>query len=161
MNTIDGILYVSESGRGFVVAGERGRFVITAAHCLPCLPPSDLGLGSDSDDRTYVKLLGRLGGLCDVWAECLYADPVYDLAALGSPAHQAFGDQAEAYEALVKSVPLTITDLRLARERKPSGVTIRTSSGPITKRPREMLSLPKWEGTARLLSLDAMPADSP
>lgn len=49
---------------------------------------------------------------------------------------------------------LTIAGLRFARERKPSAATSRTSSGPVTKPPREMLSLPKCEGTARLLSLD-------
>jgi hypothetical protein len=45
-------------GRGFVVEGWD-RYVITAAHCLPHLPPPASFLGAN--ERTYKALLGPLG----------------------------------------------------------------------------------------------------
>jgi hypothetical protein len=92
------------SGRGFVVA-SRGyldreeRIVITAAHCLPVLPPCHPG--SYLKERTYQALLGPLEVEPTVWAECLFADPIADVAVLGMPDNQALSDQAEAYEELV------------------------------------------------------------
>src|SRR6185437_9160438 len=44
----------------------RRRLVITAAHCLPKLPPPIAW--SDLEERTYPKLLGPLGGENTVWA---------------------------------------------------------------------------------------------
>jgi putative ABC transport system substrate-binding protein len=46
-------------GRGFVVEGERERFVITAAHCLPHLPPCHPA--AYEEELTYQALLGPLG----------------------------------------------------------------------------------------------------
>jgi hypothetical protein len=37
-----------------------------------------------------------------VWAECLFVDPVADIAVLGSPDNQTFCEQAEAYETLTE-----------------------------------------------------------
>jgi hypothetical protein len=46
-------------GRGFVVRDARGNyFVITAAHCLPHLPPAHAV--AQYYERTYGRLLGRL-----------------------------------------------------------------------------------------------------
>jgi hypothetical protein len=71
-------------GRGFVVGTDRERFVITAAHCLPRLPPS-LSF-SFIEERTYAKLLGPIGRKrTPVWAECCFVDPIADLAVLWSP----------------------------------------------------------------------------
>jgi hypothetical protein len=82
-------------GRGFVVEYEYrafiARIVITAAHCLPELPPP--ASGRDSRDCTYKALLGPLGEEPTVWAECLFVDPV---AVLGQPYHQNLYKQAEA-----------------------------------------------------------------
>ena len=39
------------SGRGFVVEGSGERLVITAAHCLPFLPPAQSFFGPK--ERTY------------------------------------------------------------------------------------------------------------
>ena len=74
-------------GRGFVSEclnwhGRPERIVITAAHCLPKLPPCHLT--SLYNDRTY-KLLGPLGGDLTAWAYCLFADPTVDIAVLGFP----------------------------------------------------------------------------
>ena len=46
------------AGRGFVIEGVRGRLVITAAHCLPELPPAMSF--SLLEERTYRNLLGGL-----------------------------------------------------------------------------------------------------
>jgi hypothetical protein len=84
-------------GRGFVVEGKHERYVITAAHCLPHLPPA-----CAFDKHTYRSLLGPLSGdATAVWTQCLFADPIADLAVLGSPDDQELWAQAEAYEALV------------------------------------------------------------
>jgi hypothetical protein len=46
-----------------------------------------------------------------VWCECLFADPVADIALLGSPDNQALSDEAEDYEALVEAAtPLPIAE---------------------------------------------------
>ena len=93
-------------GRGFVVNGA-------AAHCLPELP-TGFGIGNAAE-RTYAALLGRLGEKPTVSTECMFIDPVADLAVLGSPDNQTFAQQADDYEALVDEaktlvVNATITD---------------------------------------------------
>jgi hypothetical protein len=46
-----------------------------------------------------------------VWAECLFADPIGDIAVLGPPDNQELSDEYEAYEGLLeKFVPLPISD---------------------------------------------------
>jgi hypothetical protein len=69
------------AGRGFVIEGERHRLVITAAHCLPFFPPC--ASISHREERTYEALLGPLGDQPTVWTECLFADPIGDIAVLG------------------------------------------------------------------------------
>jgi hypothetical protein len=98
--------------RGFVVRDEREPsmprlFVITAAHCLPFFPPC--ASQSHTEDRTYKKLLGPLGEKATVWAECLFADPVGDIAVLGSPDNQELQSEADRYDALTgAAIPLPI-----------------------------------------------------
>jgi hypothetical protein len=102
-------------GRGFVVkdlaAERRGfhwkRIVITAAHCLPFFPPCHAA--SDLEERTYRALLGPLGREPTVWAECLFADPIADVAILGGPDNQVLLEEHEKYVELVEAVePLVI-----------------------------------------------------
>ena len=96
-------------GRGFVVEGVRQRLVITAAHRLPHFPPS--AAYSHLEERTYQDLLAPLGKSPKVWAECLFADPIGDIAVLGSPDSQALHEKSEAYEALMEAMmPLVIAD---------------------------------------------------
>jgi hypothetical protein len=104
-----GILRVGD-GRGFVVTtAGMDRIVVTAAHCLPHLPPPHLWSEGYAEERTYAAILGPLGGETGVWAECLFADPVLDIAVLGSPDGQ--DEKAEAYKALVAGAwPFRITD---------------------------------------------------
>jgi len=101
-----------DGGRGFVIETKDRSLIVTAAHCLirdgeSYLPPPH-GL-SYTQERTYANLLGPLDGERNVWAECLFADPVADIAVLGSPDGQVLWDQAEAYDALVDAaVPLKL-----------------------------------------------------
>jgi hypothetical protein len=91
-------------GQGFIVEIDHQRLIITAAHCLPDLPPAHGG--SNMEERTYAALLGRLDEPAStVWAECLFADPVADIAVLGSPDNQTLYDEALAYEVLTEDAP--------------------------------------------------------
>jgi len=78
------------------------RFIITAAHCLPELPPP--GSNSYTGTWTYGHLLARLNSPPSILAECLFVDPVADLAVLSSPDNQEFFDEADAFDDLVDSV---------------------------------------------------------
>ena len=70
------------TARGFVVGAGDDRYVITAAHCLPHLPSAD----GREDACIYPNLLGPLTKKKrKVWAECVFVDPVSDIAVLGSP----------------------------------------------------------------------------
>ena len=109
-------------GRGFIVGGERDRFIITAAHCLPAFPPCCSF--SSPDERSYASLIGPLGKDKTVWAECLFADPIGDIAVLGEVDGQEMSSEWEDYQRLVEELrPLSISE-------------------------------PPPEGSARLLSLD-------
>ena len=125
-------------GRGFVVEHRRQRLILTAAHCLPVdadgrliLPPATEA--SYTEDRTYKALLGPLRGKPTVWAECLFADPINDIAVLGIPDEEDLFKQADAYQELVTSAtPLAISDA-----------------------PKQARDDTARRGAARVLSLDA------
>jgi hypothetical protein len=93
----------------------KSRLVVTAAHCLPDLPPA---LASSLlADRTYPDLLRSLDGTkSNVWSECLFADPVADIAVLGCPDEQELVEEADAFHALTDDVPtLAIAKARSGR----------------------------------------------
>jgi hypothetical protein len=114
---LDEILLRVGDGRGFVVAPKPSvsvppgtRYVITAAHCLPHYPPR--ASTTYTAERTYQRLLAPLGKGRRVWAECLFVDPVADIAALATPDTQELFAEAEAYERLVESLtPFSVSDL--------------------------------------------------
>ena len=125
LSSIEAAMVTVGSGRGFVVEARRrmppmpplellpfvaNRLVITAAHCLPFLPPAHPF--AYPQERTYSTLLGRLDAEPTAAAECLFIDPIADLAVLGAPDGQADYDD-DAYDALVEectAVPVgTIT----------------------------------------------------
>ena len=91
-------------GRGFVVEARNQfyRPIITAAHCLPGLPPAFPAM--NLDEITYRELLGPLGAECSVWAECLFVDPVGDIAVLTGPDNQELWEEAEQYENLTEKL---------------------------------------------------------
>lgn len=131
----DAVVQISTGGRGFIV-GSRKRFVVTASHCLPRLPAPDPG--AYLAQRTFEALLGLLGGSCDVWAECVYVDPVADLAVLAAPDAQHFASEAKNYEILIaQCTPLRVAALPLERKGKAA-----------------MPEAAEWQGPGRLFSLE-------
>jgi hypothetical protein len=77
----------------------KNRLVFSAAHCLPKLPPAHAF--KDLRDRTYPNLLSSLDGIKNnVWAECLFVDPIADIAVLGCPDNEELDEQADRYHAL-------------------------------------------------------------
>jgi hypothetical protein len=100
------------NGRGFVVKGRADeRYVVAAAHCLPSFPPC--ALVSYTEERTYKSLIGALDSKQSVWAECLFVDPIGDIALLGPP-DAAYGKQREAYGMLLRDArPLPVADAPL------------------------------------------------
>jgi len=95
--TLTASVITAGSGRGFVVEGAGERFVIMAAHCLPFLPPAQSFF--EPKERTYGPLLARLGVEPGAWAVCRFADPIADIAVLGSPGTP----RADEYKALMKT----------------------------------------------------------
>jgi len=93
-----GVVRVSD-GRGFVTETALGLVVVTAAHCLPHLPPASSV--SYVQERTYGNILGPLDEEPSVWAECLFVDPVADIAILGEPDSQELCDEWEAYDSFI------------------------------------------------------------
>lgn len=54
---------------------------------------------SYTEENTYLNLLGAIGdSALSIAAECLFVDPVGDLAVLCAPDTHALGDEWEAYE---------------------------------------------------------------
>jgi hypothetical protein len=107
---LSGVLRVGE-GRGFLVKRRRYHdcIVITAAHCLPDLPPPHPL--AYLEELTYRRLLGPLGTEPTVWAHILFVDPVADIAVLGAPDGQVLSEQADTYEAFMASArPLAVAE---------------------------------------------------
>jgi hypothetical protein len=81
-----------------------------------------------TEEKTYPLLLGVLDGDADVWAELLFADPIADIAVLGSPDIQALGEEAYAFDNLVDAIePLTIAALPprpMVERRLPDGMSV-------------------------------------
>lgn len=97
--------------RGFVVNGRHeSRLIVTAAHCLPSLPEG-FNIG-DSEERTYSNLVGPLDREeTIILVECLFVDPVADIAVLGAPDGELFYSEHVAYGAFVKSYePLAVPE---------------------------------------------------
>jgi hypothetical protein len=113
MNT-NGVVRVGY-GRGFVMerrvyfdfGGDKGyrklrrKVVVTASHCLPYTPKVMSGI--DHHLATYAKLLAPLGEEPSVWTECLFFDPVADVAVLGEPDNQGLPDEWDGYHALTEN----------------------------------------------------------
>ena len=151
------VLKVGE-GRGFVVAPKwslsREQYVITAAHCLPSFPPRISF--SYPWERIYRKLLSPIGRRRSVSAECVFVDPVADIAVLGSPDNQQFDEEANAYEQLLETMkPLAVSDIKgetapaelvSLEQRKFRCVVTVVRRGPFrtTKATQEVSHLPGW-----------------
>jgi len=92
-------------GRGFIVktVTDESPWVVTAAHCLPHLPLAH-GRGF-THDRTYLDLLGALDEAPHIWCECLFADPIADVAVLQEPDGQELVEQWEQYTTFAEARP--------------------------------------------------------
>ena len=97
-------------GRGFVMESAFGRgkhmlserLIVTAAHCLPSLPPAHPL--SYLDEKIYLDVLSSLEAETPhIPAECIYVDPVADIAILAEPDVQDFFERWEEYNALVQA----------------------------------------------------------
>jgi hypothetical protein len=98
------VLRVGRGGRGFVVKGrDWHKLVICASHCLPRLPKTGCHAKAGCTE-VYQNVLGPLGSKSNVWAECLFVDPVADIAVLGSVDDQSLSEEAEAYEELIEPI---------------------------------------------------------
>jgi hypothetical protein len=102
-------------------------------------------------ETTYANIVGPLGEEPTVWAECLFADPVADLAVLGQPDGQELYDESVTYDDLVEKGTLPIASLPLVRP-------LLTPTLPDALTPQggaqTFLGPPKWHGRGWLLSLD-------
>ena len=90
------------AGRGFVmeVGSERtGRVIVTAAHCLPRLPPANAA--SYPEERTYHDLIGPLDGESTISCECIFCDPVADVAVVSNPDSEEFPPEYDAFEQFI------------------------------------------------------------
>jgi hypothetical protein len=83
-----------------------------------------------------------------VWAECLFVDPIADIAVLGQPDSQALSEEADAYNELIG----TLTPLAVADAPK-QGVELLTLPG-FGGRSRQIKTPTPGEGAAFVLSLD-------
>lgn len=94
-------------GRGFVmeigsILGPAiNRIVITAGHCLPntyeCFAALSGRVRSD-------RLIGPLGGTASVMSECLFVDPLSDLAVLTAADGQAIENADVEWESFMETV---------------------------------------------------------
>jgi hypothetical protein len=122
-------------GCGFVIEADGTSYVVTAAHCLPARP----GPSWSPEECIYTNLLGRLDAKPRVTAECVFSDPVADIAVLGEPD----GKDTEAYRQLMATtMPFAIGQLKYRPSR------FRLSDGITASSPREVIAY------AMLLSLD-------
>jgi len=102
----EAVVKVGAGGRGFIIEHhkeyppfEEGkpsfmdrRLVITAAHCLPRIPRNLF------DRKPFRNLIGKLNtSRRGVWAQCLFVDPVADIAILCEPDAQIWHEEHEAY----------------------------------------------------------------
>jgi hypothetical protein len=133
-------------GRGFVVnhrnyLGHREPIIITAAHCLPFVPPCHPA--RYLKEQTYERLLGALNRKPSVWATCLFVDPIADIAVLGSPDSQEISDEADAYHRLMDDMEvLAVADApKQGRSSLPAACRARPSSTPTGPQSLSSLSI--------------------
>lgn len=128
------LVAVTGGGRGFVMQQVSSAdhsypvpLVVTAAHCLPHLPPADPWLYLH--ERTY-NLLGTLDEAKPVIAGlCLYVDPIADIAVLGAPDDQALPEEYDAFESLIEgAMSLRLSSSKLSAESVRCWVLSKTTS---------------------------------
>lgn len=135
-------------GRGFVIEAGTDRYVVTAAHCLTELPEAFGAAGGYAEERTYRNFIGRLGTSPGVAAECVFVDPIADLAVFGEPDHEFDADQTLAYRQLVdRADAFSLGTL--------PGDDPTTSGAPIATSEAMMLSLDDEWFNCRIVNINA------
>jgi hypothetical protein len=118
-----GIVRVKD-GRGFVVAHKGRRLIVTAAHCLPGRQPSAKSVLT-AGEHTYRAIVGPLGRGRRVAAQCLFLEPISDVAVLGSPDPKTSPQAAKSYAARVAR----LAALRIADAPRTTEAWIRDAEG--------------------------------
>jgi len=92
------------------------RMIITASQCLPNVPAPDKA--PDYIDRTFLDLVASLDNSHrDISVECVFVDPIADIAVLGCPDAQQLNDKADAFNAMIEEPPA----LRIGHARSGKG----------------------------------------
>ena len=100
------------AGRGFFIKVRGERYVITAAHCVGRLPIADSG--EFMEDHTYKNFLGPLNGPRNIWAACLFVDPIADIAVFCEPNEIVFSSESKAYREFAKqATPFVLSRMRV------------------------------------------------
>jgi hypothetical protein len=89
-----------DDGRGFVVNDDRNRVIITTAHCLPNLPP--IHGAAFPDELIFADILGPLGEEPTVACAVFFADPVAEIAVLGTLDDQELREQVELQNSIMR-----------------------------------------------------------
>jgi len=93
-------------GRGFVVsAGEYGRYIITAAHCLPRWRYPRAHLANGATELTFPRIIGALGSKREkrtISAELCFLNLADDVAVLAEPDGQIFWEECDQYQAFTE-----------------------------------------------------------
>jgi hypothetical protein len=85
-------------GRGFIIGSDKGRFVVTAAHCLPRSRYPSPHLANGVDELTIPRIMGPLGSKRAIWAELCVLSLTDDLAVFTGPDGQEHSDRHHDYE---------------------------------------------------------------
>ena len=111
------VIQVGEGGgRGFFVEAGGEPYVVTAAHCVE--KPPEPHACNGVNELVYPNFLGFMGGPRNIWAECVFIDPVADVAVFGEPDPQALWEHAEAFQEFAEQAGFfSLGRLRLRREK--------------------------------------------
>jgi len=83
-------------GCGFLIGAGTERYVVTTAHCLPYLPKPFV-----DESRIYRNFVDLMGKGPELAAECVFVDPVSDIAVLAAPDIFKWTYEAQTYTWLV------------------------------------------------------------
>jgi hypothetical protein len=98
------------TGRGFLVESNRDNpLVVTAANCLPFLPPPEITF--EPDERNYPALVGHPGHERRISAWSHFIDLIANVAVLGRPCGDEYSVDWYGFDELTNgATPMTIGD---------------------------------------------------
>ena len=96
---------------------RKRRLIVTAAHCLPGLPPPMRS--SYASERTFPKLVASLDDRHEeIWTKCLFVDPIADIALLGCPDDQ---NEIEGLDSAYNSLTEQAGTIQISRPQSGTG----------------------------------------